>query len=143
MYILQRIMSILVSNGTLVNSDLTSNDTIWNPLGTLLCFIISINCLVLLMDYSDFVKGNNIFDNSFNSWYKAVFKFDTVGLIKSWSLWPFFRTLWILAVTQNAPGDDPDGYRILYLHSDNLGLIFLNILWVFPSVFFVMSLSSF
>ena len=76
-------MSILVSNGTLVNSDLTSSDTIWNPLGTLLCFIISINCLVLLMDYSDFVNGNNIFDNSFDSWYKAAFKFDTVGLIKS------------------------------------------------------------
>ena len=38
-YIFLRIMSIMVSNGTLVNSDLTSNDTIWNPSGTFICLI--------------------------------------------------------------------------------------------------------
>ena len=38
-YIFLRIMSIVVSNGTLVNSDLTSNDTIWNPSGTFMCLI--------------------------------------------------------------------------------------------------------
>ena len=38
---------VVVSNGTLVNSDLTSKDTIWNPSDTFLCLIISIKGLVL------------------------------------------------------------------------------------------------
>ena len=97
-YILLRIISIVVSNGTLVNSDLTSKDTIWNPSGTFLCLIISIKCLVLLMVYSDSLKGDNIFDKCFANWYVAVFKFDTIGLIGSWSMLPFLGTLWILAV---------------------------------------------
>ena len=41
------IFMVVVSNGTLVNSDLTSKDTIWNPLDTFLCLIISIKGLVL------------------------------------------------------------------------------------------------
>ena len=53
-------MSIVVSNDTLVNSDLTSKDTIWNPL-----------------------EGGNIFEKCFANWYVAVFKFDTIGLIGS------------------------------------------------------------
>ena len=76
-------MSIVVSNGTLINSDLTSKDTIWNRSGTFLCLIISIKCLVLLMVYSDSLKGDNIFHKYFANWYVAVFKFDTMGLIGS------------------------------------------------------------
>ena len=76
-------MSIVVSNGTLVNSDLTSNDTIWNPSGTFLCLIVSIKCLVLLMVDSDSLKGDNIFDKCFANWYVAVFKFDALGLTGS------------------------------------------------------------
>ena len=76
-------MSTVVSNGTLVNSDLTSNDTIWNALVTFLCLIISIKCLVLLMVYSDSLKGDNSFDKCFANWYVAVFKLDTIGLIGS------------------------------------------------------------
>ena len=76
-------MSIVVSNGTLINSNLTSKDTIWNRSGTFLCLIISIKCLVLLMVYSDSLKGDNIFDKCFANWYVAVFKFDTIGLIGS------------------------------------------------------------
>ena len=41
-HILLRIISNVVSNGTLGNSDLTLNDTIWNLSGTILCLIISI-----------------------------------------------------------------------------------------------------
>ena len=58
-------MSIVVSNDTLVNSYVTSNDTIWNPSGTFWCLIISIICLLLLVVYSDSVKGDNIFDKCF------------------------------------------------------------------------------
>ena len=82
-YILLRITSTVVSNGTLANSNLTSNDTIWNASVTFLCLIISIKCLVLLMVYSDYLKGDNIFDNCFDNWYVAVFKFDTIGLFGS------------------------------------------------------------
>ena len=142
-YILLRIMSIVVSKGTLRNSELTSNDSIWNPSGTFLRLIISIKCLVLLMVYSDSLKRDNIFDKCFANWYVAVFKFDTIDLIGSWCLLPFPGTLWILTVLYNFPGDDPDGYRTLYSCSDNVVLIFLNILWIFPSAVFVGSLSSF
>ena len=76
-------MSIVVSNGTLVNSNLTSNDTIWNPSGTFLCLIICIKCLELLMVYSDYLKDDSIFDKCFANWYVAVFKFDTIDLIGS------------------------------------------------------------
>ena len=76
-------MSIVVSNGTLVDSDLTSNDTIWNPSGTFACLIIFIKCLILLMVYSDSLKGDNIFDKCFVNWQVPVFKFDTIGLIGS------------------------------------------------------------
>ena len=76
-------MTIVVSNGTLVNSDLTSKDTIWNHSGTFLCLIVSIKCLVLLMVYSDSLKGDNIFDKCFANCYVVVFKFDTIGLIGS------------------------------------------------------------
>ena len=58
-------MAIVVSNGTLVNSDLTSNDTIWNRSGTFLCLITYIKCVVLSMVYSDSLKGDNIFDKCF------------------------------------------------------------------------------
>ena len=80
-YVFLRIMSIVVSNGTLVNGDLTSNDTIWNPSSTFLCLIICIKCLVLLMVYSDYLKGDSIFDKCFANWYVAAFKFDTIVLI--------------------------------------------------------------
>ena len=76
-------MSIVVSNSTLVNSDLTLSDTIWNPSHTFLCFIISIKYVVLMMVYSDSLKGDNIFDKCFASCYVAAFKFDTIGLIGS------------------------------------------------------------
>ena len=82
-------MSTVVSNCTLVNSDLTSNDTIWNALVTFLCLIISIKCLVLLMVYSDSLKGDNSFDKCFANWYVAVFKLDTIGLIGSWSCYHY------------------------------------------------------
>ena len=91
-------MSIVVSNDTLVNSYLTSKDTIWYPSGTFLCLIISIKCLVLLMVFSDSLKGGNIFEKCSANWYVAVFKFDTIGLIGIWSMVPFLGTLWILAV---------------------------------------------
>ena len=39
LYILLSIMSIFVSNGILVNSDLTSNDSIWNP--SIPCVLLS------------------------------------------------------------------------------------------------------
>ena len=62
---------------------LKSNDIICNPLGTFLCLIISTKCPVLLMVYSDSLKGDNTFDKCFASWYVAVFKFDTIGMIGS------------------------------------------------------------
>ena len=117
MYILT-IMTIVVSNGILVNSNLTSSDTIWNPSGTFLCFIISIKCPVLLIVCSDSLKIDNIYDNCFNSWYVVVFKLDSVGLwndetekrnwrkevkkmkklLRNWSMLPFWGNVWILAV---------------------------------------------
>ena len=92
-------MYTVVSNSTLVNSDLTSNDTIWNPSGTSLCLIISIKCIVILMVYSDSLGANNIFDKCLANWYVAAFKFDTIDLIGSWSMLPFPGTLLILAVS--------------------------------------------
>ena len=89
------------------------------------------------MMYSDSLKVDNIFDKSFANCYVGVFKFNAKGLLGSSSMLPFLGTLWILAVLQNFPGHDPDGYRTLYLCSDNLGLIFLIILWIFPSAVIV------
>ena len=48
-----------------------------------LCLIISIKCLVLLLVYSDSLKGDNNFDKCYADWYVAVFKFDIIGLIGS------------------------------------------------------------
>ena len=82
-------MNILgINENSLVNSDLVSNDTIWDISGTLLCFTVSIKCYVLLMVYSYSLEGD-IFDKCFASWYVAVFKFDTIGLTGSWSTLPF------------------------------------------------------
>ena len=74
-------MSIIQSNGTLVKSDFTSNDTISYPAGMGSLFTCRMKSFVLLMFCSDSVNGDSTFDRCFANWYVAVLMFDTMSLI--------------------------------------------------------------
>ena len=60
-------MLIVSSIGTLVNSDTTSNDTIWYPGGIFCFFGVFINDLLLLIVYCDWPGGFNIWAKYFTS----------------------------------------------------------------------------
>ena len=91
-------MSIIWSNGTLVESDFTSNDTISYPTGMDSFSICWMKSFVLLMLCSDSLNGDSTFDRCFAYWYVAVLMFDTMGLIGRSSILPLAGQLCNFAV---------------------------------------------
>ena len=87
------------SKGTFVKRFDTSNDTISCSLSTFRSLIFEMNSAVLLIEYSDFVKGANNFAKCCDVLYVAVPIFDIIGLIGNllMSLHPG-STLWSFAV---------------------------------------------
>ena len=61
-------MSMVFSRGTEVNKDLTSNDTMLNPCGILSFFTLFIRSMVLLIVYSEYVKGDSTIGQYFAKW---------------------------------------------------------------------------
>ena len=78
LYIILIIILIVTSKWTLVNSDTTSNDTIWYPGGIFCIFSVFINDLLLLVVYCDFSSGFNIWAKFFASTNVAVLIFEII-----------------------------------------------------------------
>ena len=74
-YILFKIMSIVRFNGTFVNKDLTSNNTILCSLDNFCYFNSSMNSLVFFTVFLDYRKGDNNLERYFAKFYVAVFRF--------------------------------------------------------------------
>ena len=86
-YILFKIISIVSSNGTFVNNDPTSNDTILYPSGTFCIWMYLANSLVLLIVNSDLLNAANKLVKYFAVSYVAFPILDTIGLnVKSSTL---------------------------------------------------------
>ena len=91
-------MSIVRSNGTLVESDFTSNDTISCPAGMGSFFICRMKSFVILMLCSDSLNGDSTFDRCFDNSYVAVLMFDVMGFIGRSSILPLAGNLCNFAV---------------------------------------------
>ena len=102
-------MVIVWSKGTLVNSDFTSNETILQFDGILPNLTLFTNDFAFFTVYSDSHSGDNNDPKYFEKWYVAVAMFETIGLTGKCCTLSFGDILWILAVTQNLPGHEPDG----------------------------------
>ena len=135
-------MSIVRSNGTLVKSDFTSNDTISYPTGMGSFFISWMKSFVLLMLCYDSLNGDSTFDRCFANWYVSVLMFDTMGLIGRSSILPLVGNLCNFAVPENFPEDEPVGYNFLYSYGESFDFNFLSDLCTFDSSVFVGSLST-
>ena len=86
-YILLKIISVVSSNGTFVNNDATSDETILYPSGTFCFWMHLTNSLVLLIVNSDLLNGANKLAKYFAVSYVAVPILDTIGLnVKSSTL---------------------------------------------------------
>ena len=79
MYILFKIISIVCSNGTFVNNDTTSKDTILYPSGTFCFWMYLTNSFVLVIVYFDFPNGANKLAKYFAVSYVAVPILDILG----------------------------------------------------------------
>ena len=79
-------MSIVWSNGTLVKSDFTSNDTISCPAGMGSFFIRRMKFFVILMLRFESLNEDSTSDRCFANWYVAELMFDTMGLISRSSI---------------------------------------------------------
>ena len=75
-----KIVSIVSSNGTFLNNDAASKDTILYLSGTFCCWMYLTNSLVLLIVNSDFLNGANKLAKYFAVSYVAVLILDTIGL---------------------------------------------------------------
>ena len=80
MYILFKIISIVYSDGTFVNNDTTSKDTILYPSGTFCFWMYLTNSFVLVIVYFDFPNGANKLAKYFANSYVAVPILDIIGL---------------------------------------------------------------
>ena len=67
-------MSIVRSNGTFVNKDLTSNDTILCYSDSFCCFNSSMNYLVFFAVFLDCHEGDNNLEKYFTKLYVVVFR---------------------------------------------------------------------
>ena len=86
-YIVSKIISIVSSNGTFVNNDATSDETILYPSGTFCFWMYLTNSLVLLIVNSDLLNGANKLAKYFAVSYVAVPILDKIGLnVKSSTL---------------------------------------------------------
>ena len=89
-------MSIVRSNETFVDQDLTSNDTILCSFDNFCRFNPSVNSLVPFYVFLDCPKGDNNLERYFAKLYVAVF--ETIGRIGSSLIPPFTGSLCILVV---------------------------------------------
>ena len=74
-------MSIVQSNSTFLNKNLTSNDTILCSCDNFCCFNCSINSLVIFTVFLGCRKSDNNLERYFAKLYLAVFRFETIGQI--------------------------------------------------------------
>ena len=74
-------MSIVQSNSTFLNKNLTSNNTILCSCDNLCCFNCSINSLVIFTVFLGCRKSDNNLEKYFAKLYVAVFRFETIGQI--------------------------------------------------------------
>ena len=93
-YILYEIISIVPSNGTFVNKDLTTNDTILCYSNNFCCFNSLMNSLVFFTVFLDCRKGENNLERYFAKFYFVVFRFKNISRISR----SFTESLCILAV---------------------------------------------
>ena len=61
-------MAMVFSRSIEVNKDLTSNDSMLNPCGILSLFTLIIRSMVLLIVYSEYVKGDSTLARYFAKW---------------------------------------------------------------------------
>ena len=135
-------MSMVYSSGTEVKRNFTANDTMLQFWGTFSFLILTVRSFVLLTEYLHRVKGDKSWAKYFASWQLVVLMFEIIGLRRKLLMLPSGGNLWILAVPQNFPAQEPVGYN-WYSFCDNLDLNFLNNRYIFPSPDFVGSWFSF
>ena len=81
-----------------MNNEVTSKDISLKLFGIFCPFILVIKSLVLLIVYSDVLRGDKSFAKYFASWYDAVLRLEIIGRIGSSSTALSFFNLCILAV---------------------------------------------